>query len=121
MAHSNARRKAGRQSPLWRPSGVLVLLSLTTGLLAACGGGGAGGGTNSVTLEWDAVTNPSPGGYRVYVGIASGTYQPFQDAGPFTTYTVTGLGSGTYYFVVTAYDMSNNESAFSNEILRILP
>jgi hypothetical protein len=31
------------------------------------------------------------------------------------------LGSGTYYFVVTAYDMSNNESAFSNEILRILP
>jgi hypothetical protein len=39
------------------------------------------------------------------------------DVGNVTTYTVTNLTSGqTYYFSVTAYDTSNNESAFSSEV-----
>ena len=79
---------------------------------------------NTATLAWDAVTGAS--GYRIYYGTAPGTY--FQsrgagvDVGNVTTFTVTGLGSSTrYYFAVTAYDASNNESTYSNEISRTLP
>ena len=43
-------------------------------------------------------------------------------AGNATTYTVLGLSSGTrYYFVVTAYDTSNNESGYSNESYKDIP
>jgi chitodextrinase len=78
---------------------------------------------NTATLTWDAVTGAS--GYRIYYGTASGTY--FQsveqgvDVGNVTTYTVPGLSSGTYYFAATAYDTSNNESTYSNEISKVIP
>ena len=81
--------------------------------------------SNTATLAWDAVTHPDLGGYRVYFGTASGTY--FQaagngvDVGNATTYTVTGLSSGTrYHFAVKAYS-SNTESAFSNEVFKDIP
>jgi chitodextrinase len=81
---------------------------------------------NTATLAWDAVTYPTLSGYRVYYGTAPGTYlQPLGqgiNAGNVTTYTVTGLSSGTrYYFAVTAYDTSNNESGFSNEVFKDNP
>ena len=81
---------------------------------------------NTATLAWDAVTYPSLGGYRVYYGTAPGVYlQPVGSGisvGNVTTFTVTGLTSGTrYYFVVTAFDTSNNESAFSNEVFKDIP
>src|SRR6266513_1115585 len=63
----------------------------------------------SATLAWDAVTAQILSGYRIYYGTAPGTY--LQSAGQglhvgnVTTYTVTGLTSGTrYYFAVAAYD-----------------
>ncbi len=78
----------------------------------------------SATLTWDAVTGA--GGYRIYYGTAPGTY--FQGAGAgeqvgnFTSYTVNGLVSATrYYFVVTAYNTSNVESAYSNEVFKDTP
>src|SRR5205823_5080417 len=40
------------------------------------------------------------------------------DVGASTTYTVTGLAAGTYYFAVTAYDSSGVQSDFSNEATR---
>jgi hypothetical protein len=111
-----------------------LLLSAMTGLLVACGNGGAqpgwgGGGSaspNSATLMWDAVTDTNLSGYRIYYGTAPGTYlqSPGQglDAGKFTTFTVTGLSSGTtYYFAATAYDASNIESPYSNEVLKAIP
>jgi chitodextrinase len=81
---------------------------------------------NTATLEWDAVTAPNLGGYRVYYGTATGTYmQPAGqglNVGNVTTYTVTGLGNGRrYFFVVTAFDTMNNESAFSNEVSKDIP
>ena len=33
-----------------------------------------------------------------------------------TTYTLTGLPDGSWYFAVTAYDINGNESDFSNEV-----
>ena len=44
------------------------------------------------------------------------------EVGDVTTFTVTGLNSGTrYYFAATAFDTSNNESAFSNEVFKDIP
>jgi chitodextrinase len=84
-------------------------------------------GPNTAILTWDAVTTiPNPAGYRVYYGIASGTYSQAAGAGinvgNVTTFTVNGLTSGTrYFFAVTAYDGSNNESGFSNEVFKDIP
>jgi hypothetical protein len=82
--------------------------------------------TGTATLAWSAVSGPNLGGYRVYYGTASGNYlQPFGqgiNVGTATSYTITGLSSGnTYYFAVTAYDTSGNESNYSGEASKSLP
>jgi len=117
-----------------------VLLLVIANLLAACGGGGGGAPATalvtpstsstitsgfSATLAWDPVIATAVSGYRVYYGSAPGTYEQLfgqgVDVGNVTSYTVNGLGSGTrYYFVVTAYDGSN-ESAYSNEVFTDMP
>jgi len=55
-------------------------------------------------------------GFRIYFGVASGTYtQSRQIANPgVSMYFVGALSVGTWYFVVTAYDTSGNESVVSN-------
>ena len=82
--------------------------------------------SNSASLEWDPVAAPNINGYRVYFGNAPGTYlQPLGQGisvGNVTTYTLLGLSSATrYYFVVTATDTLNNESAYSNEVFKDIP
>ena len=118
--------------PARRYSGALLLWAIA-GLLVACGGGGEpapADSTSSIvgTLAWDPVNDPNLAGYRIYYGSAPGTYlQPIGqglNVGNVTTYTVTatGLSSGTtYYFAATAYDTSNNESVYSNEIFKVIP
>lgn len=76
-----------------------------------------------VSLSWDAPTTNEDGtqltdlsGYKVYYGNLSGEYSNTEDVGNLTTYKVTNLGDGEWYFVVTAYDTSGNESAYSNEV-----
>jgi chitodextrinase len=81
---------------------------------------------NTATLTWDAVIHPNLAGYRIYYGTAPGAYvQPVGSGvsvGNVVTFTVTGLTSGTrYYFAATAFDASNNESAFSNEVFKDIP
>jgi hypothetical protein len=81
---------------------------------------------NSVTLAWDPVVNPNLAGYRIYYGTSTGMYSQSYgqglDAGNLSTYSVTGLSSGTrYYFVATAYDAKGNESPYSNEALKDIP
>ena len=78
-------------------------------------------------LAWNAPsTGATPSGYRVYYGTAPGTYQQPAgsgiNVGKNTSYTVTGLSYGTrYYFAVTAFDSSGNESLYSNEIFKDIP
>lgn len=126
-----AMRRAwtARSAGLMRRLSRAVLLLAIASSLTACGGGGStatapGGGTpgtNTATLEWDAVNDPNLAGYRVYVGLFPGSYAVSENAGLSTTYTVTGLGNGTYYFAVTAYDASLNESVYSDEVSRSFP
>jgi len=67
-------------------------------------------------LTWDPNTEPDLTGYKVYFGTAPGTYGTPIVLGNQTTYTVSGLGYGTYYFTVAAYDTSGNQSGFSNVV-----
>ena len=71
----------------------------------------------SVTLEWDANTEADLAGYRLYYGRATGDYETSIDVGNQTRATVPDLAEGVlYYFVVTAYNSSAQESPLSNEV-----
>ena len=70
----------------------------------------------SVKLEWDANTEGDLAGYKVYYGGESGSYSDTVDVGNVTFFTVTSLSEGLFFFAVTAYDTSGNESDFSNEV-----
>jgi hypothetical protein len=86
--------------------------------------GSAGGTTqHSVTLSWNADSS-SVAGYNVYRGTASG--------GPYTKLNTvletatnyidsTVQASTTYFYVATAVDSSQDESAFSNQISAVVP
>jgi hypothetical protein len=70
-----------------------------------------------VTLAWDANTETDLAGYKVHYGTASGNYTSSVDVHKVTTAIVTGLTAGqTYYFAVTAYNTSNSESGYSNQV-----
>jgi hypothetical protein len=75
--------------------------------------------SSSVTLTWNANTESDLAGYRVYRATSSGTYGvPIATIqGNTTSYIAAGLQFGTtYFFVVTAFDIAGNESAYSNEV-----
>ncbi len=75
-------------------------------------------------LSWDAPTKNEDGtpledlaGYIVYYGTESSNYDVSYDVKNTTTYKVDNLTEErTYYFVITAYDTSGNESKYSEEI-----
>jgi hypothetical protein len=79
------------------------------------------------TLSWDPPTTNADGtpltdlaGYKVYYGTVSGSYSQNINVGNITTYTVADLNNGTYYFAVTAYNTSGNESEYSNEVSKTI-
>lgn len=70
-----------------------------------------------VTLMWDPNSESDLAGYRIYYGITSRSYDNVIDVGNTETCTVMGLIPGvTYYFSATAYNTSDLESDYSNEI-----
>ena len=78
--------------------------------------------TGSVTLAWNASTDPSVVGYNVYYGGASGAYTNEICAGNATNATISGLIQGTtYYFAATTYAASGLESPFSSEVSYLVP
>jgi len=91
---------------------LTVLCSLAPALSSAA----------QVTLAWDANTDPNVAGYKLYYGISSGSYQFSVDVGNQTSYTLSGLLEGqTYYFTAIDYNLSLNESGFSNEVSKAIP
>jgi len=86
---------------------LLLLLTLLPGRL----------GASTLTLAWDPNTEDDLAGYNVYYGIQSGDYDSVIDVGNVIQYMVSDLEPETqYYFAVTAYDTSGNESGFSEEV-----
>lgn len=73
----------------------------------------------SASLTWNPNTETDLAGYKVHVGTSSGTYTfagPFDTQG-MTSYTIGNLPKGqTYYFAISAYDASGNESLLSAEV-----
>ena len=91
---------------------------------AATGSCITGAIVHSVTLSWTASTSSNITGYNVYRGTqANGPYtkiNAFPVSG--TSYTDTAAQAGqTYYYVTTAVDSSNNESAYSNQAQAVIP
>ena len=80
-------------------------------------------------LTWNPPTTNEDGspltdlaGYTVYWGTTSGDYTDQTDVGNVEQFLSTLPNNGlTYYFAVTAYDTSGNESRFSEEVSRTMP
>lgn len=71
----------------------------------------------SVLVLWQPNSEPDLAGYRIYYGLRSGDYLHVIDVGNNTSWLINDLTSGnTYFFAVTAYDKSGNESDFSEEV-----
>jgi len=72
----------------------------------------------NVTLDWNANTEDDLGGYRIFYREEGQSYNYNSPAyeGTETTCIISDLGDNiTYYFVVRAFDTSDNESADSAE------
>jgi Cep192 domain 4/Abnormal spindle-like microcephaly-assoc'd, ASPM-SPD-2-Hydin/HYDIN/CFA65/VesB-like, Ig-like domain len=96
--------------------------STTTPSISVSGTGG--GAAPSVSLSWAPSSSSDVIGYNVYRGTISG--------GPYTKLTASPINSlldsdsnvssgQTYYYVVTAVDSSNDESADSNQATASIP
>jgi hypothetical protein len=79
--------------------------------------------TGSATLTWSEPTENTDGtpitglaGYHIYYGTSQGAMTTtITVASPTeTSYVVTGLAPGTYYFAVVAYNSTGADSAESN-------
>lgn len=86
----------------------------------------------SASLSWNANTESDLAGYKIYYGPSARTgtdpkvcalcgYSTKIDVGKVTTYAINNLTNGqTYYFSISAYDTSNNESAFSSQVSKLI-
>ncbi len=113
---------------------LFLLITLSSLIIIGCEGCGGGGNGNDkgsssgfVTLSWDPPTTNVDGtpvsdlaGYRIYYGLSSRNYSWVIDVGNVNTYKIENLSPGTYYFAVTAYDTSGNESDYSNEVSKVI-
>ena len=76
---------------------------------------------HSVALSWDPSTSQVIG-YNIYRGTTPGGPYTKVNAATNTAYTDSSVQSGqTYYYVTTAVDSSNVESAYSNQATAAIP
>jgi hypothetical protein len=90
---------------LFRGATLFILVAATADLVHAA----------DLNLAWDSATVSGLTGYKVYYGTSSRNYSTSTSVGLQTTYAVTGLAPGAYYFAVTALS-SSGESSYSNEV-----
>lgn len=94
---------------------------VVAGILLLAWGLAGGAQAAEVALAWDASTAPGVTGYKIYYGIAPGSYTAVRDVGKVTTATVSGLADGTtYYFAAGAYGTSSS-SGYSNQVAYTTP
>lgn len=129
---TSLREASGRRRGI--PAALLLLsASLLVGSCKPEGPAGPGEGPSlgpdaySVTLQWDAPTEDAAGnpledlvGYRVHYrdsSPANGPGASTEDVDAAATRaTISDLPAGTWFFGVTARDVSGNESVLSNEV-----
>lgn len=76
---------------------------------------------DSVQIEWDANTDLDLAGYMLYRGSHPDSLTLLSDVGNVTSYMDTNVTNDTsYYYAVTAYDLDNNESIFS-DVIELIP
>ncbi len=77
----------------------------------------------TVQVTWNPNTEPDLAGYKIYYGTASGVYGDPIDVGNVTGHVmeITPQHGATYYFALTAYDTSGNESGYSAEATCFIP
>jgi len=77
----------------------------------------------TVQVTWNPNTEPDLSGYKLYHGTASGQYGEPVDVGNVTGHVmeITPQHGATYYFALTAYDTSGNESGYSAEATCFIP
>ncbi len=75
-----------------------------------------------ITLAWNANSEPTVTGYKVYYGTASRVYSAVIDVGNWTSCVISGLQEGiTYFFTATAYNSEGDESSYAGEISYTVP
>ena len=111
-------------------SSSLAPFSILVGQSASGGGTSGGGTTGTAKLTWTAPTTNTNGsgltdlaGYHIYYGNSpSAMTKVITVSSPATTsYTVSSLASGTWYFAVNAYTTSGVESSLSNTGSKTVP
>lgn len=114
-----------RPSSAGSASGSILLTDASGNTLLSIPMSGTGVNTvaHSVDLSWTASTS-TVAGYRVYRGTASGGPYALLTSSlvPSTSFVDSSVTSGSsYFYVVTAVDASNDESAYSNQAAATIP
>jgi len=103
--------------------------SVTSGSTGTSSASDNNGSVNngSVTLAWKQPVSDANGstlndlaGYKIYYGMSSMNYTRSVDVGHSTDAVISSLSSGRWCFSVTAYDVSGNESKYSNEMCKTI-
>ena len=74
-----------------------------------------------LNLDWQDNPEDDLAGYKVYRSLESGGPYDFIAETEESSYPDCGLESGTYFYVVTAFDQAGNESEYSNEASGTVP
>lgn len=103
----NARRPIDRLGSIATTAALLIILPFLDALAA------------TVTVAWNPpASGDHVAGYKIYYGLASRVYTGSVDVGNVTEGSVSNLDSSlTYYFAITAYNQSLNESDYSAELV----
>lgn len=111
---ARAQQHAFRDRRAWR----FAVRTFCVATIVLCSHAWAG----NLTVSWTANKEPDLAGYKIYYSQTSGSYTQSVDARLALKYVFSELAEGqTYYFVVTAYDTANNESAYSAEVSAQVP
>ena len=105
---------------VWLRRAVLLLLGIGTCVTTSpCAPAFS---TGSVMLAWNPSISTNVVGYKIYCGVACGTYNNAVFVANTTNGTISGLVEGTtYYFAATSVDTFGNESPFSVEATYTTP
>jgi len=103
---------------------IAVVQRVTNAVLSGTCSTGISVAAHSVSLNWTASTSSNVTGYNVYRGTqTSGPYAKLTSSPvAATAFTDLAVQAGqTYYYVATAVDNNNNESAYSGQAQAAVP